>query len=84
MPQEKIRALISDLHERFADDLVSPQQQALLQQLQAHMHEMDAAEPADPNFLDTADMLLAEIETDHPVAAGILRQAMELLKNMGI
>jgi hypothetical protein len=84
MPKHQIHALITDLHERFADDLVSPEQQALLQQLQLHIHEMGEADPVDTNFVDTVDLLLAETETEHPVVAGMLRQVLELLRNMGI
>lgn len=84
MPQEKIHALITDLHERFAGDLVSPEQQALMEQLQAHIHEKGEAGPVDPGLAETVEVLLADIEVEHPVAAGMLRQVLDLLKNIGI
>ena len=84
MPQQQIHALITDLHERFGDDLVSPEQQALMDQLQAHIHEKGEADPADPGLAETVELLLNDIETEHPVAAGILRQVLDLLKNIGI
>ncbi|WP_156491507.1 hypothetical protein, partial [Oleiphilus sp. HI0123] len=62
MPKEKVAHLITDLHERFGDELVSPQQQSLLEQVKTHAHEMDEAEPADPNFLELVETLVAEVE----------------------
>lgn len=84
MPQQKIHALISDLHERFADDLISPQQLDLMNQLKAHIHEKGEAGPVDPSLVETVEVLLTDIESEHPVAAGILRQVLDLFKNMGI
>lgn len=84
MPKQKAEHLITDLHERFADDLTSPEQQALLEQVKLHIHNMNEAEPADPTFLDTIEQLVAEIEVEHPTAASILEQVLNTLKNMGV
>ncbi|KZY37965.1 hypothetical protein A3752_06650 [Oleiphilus sp. HI0081] len=84
MPKEKVAHLITDLHERFGDELVSPQQQSLLEQVKTHAHEMDEAEPADPNFLELVETLVAEVEAEHPRAAAILEQMLDTLKNIGI
>ena len=84
MPQEKISNLITDLHERFGDDLSSPEQQALMQALQSHAHDLGAAEPVDPSFQETLNLLMEEVEIEHPQAAAILREVMDALKNMGI
>jgi hypothetical protein len=84
MPKEKVTHLISDLHDRFGDDLVSSQQISLLEQVKTHAHEMDEAEPVDPNFLEVVETFVAEVEADHPHAAGILKQVLETLKNIGV
>lgn len=84
MPKLKAEHLITDLHERFADDLTSPEQIALLEQVKLHIHNMNEAEPADSTFLDTVEHLVAEIEVEHPVAASILEQVLSTLKNIGV
>jgi len=84
MPKQAVQTLMTDLHERFADELTSPQQQALMEQVQSHIHNMDDAEQADPSFLDTVELLVADVEVDHPNAAAVLSQILETLKNMGV
>jgi len=84
MPKQKAEHLITDLHERFADDLTSPEQIALLAQVKTHIHNMNEAGPADPTFLDTVERLVAEIEVEHPTAASILEQVLSTLKNIGV
>jgi|TARA_R110001599_G_scaffold11253_1_gene53814 hypothetical protein len=84
MPKQKAEHLITDLHERFADDLTSPEQIALLAKVKSHIHNMNEAGPADPTFLDTVERLVAEIEVEHPTAASILEQLLSTLKNIGV
>tara|TARA_R110001592_G_scaffold88520_1_gene260677 strand:- start:10985 stop:11239 length:255 start_codon:yes stop_codon:yes gene_type:complete len=84
MPKQKAEHLITDLHERFADEFISPEQLALLEQVKSHIHNMNEAEPADPTFLETVEQLVAEIEVEHPTAASILEQVLNTLKNIGV
>lgn len=84
MPKEKIAHLISDLHDRFGDDLTSSQQQILMEQVKNHAHEMNETEPADPSFLEAVEQFVAEVEVEHPRAAAILEQVLDTLKNIGI
>lgn len=84
MPKEKAAALISDLHERFADDETSPQQDEMMAKLQAHIHELGENDPVEPSFIDAVELLLADIETDHPKAAAVTRQLLETLRNIGV
>jgi hypothetical protein len=84
MPKQKIQHLISDLHERFGDELTSPQQQALMSQLKTHIHDLDESEPVEPGFLETKDTFIAQIEDDHPNAAVIVNKILETLKNIGV
>lgn len=84
MPKQKASALISDLHERFGDDVVSAQQQNLMAQLQAHIHEIGEEDPVEPSFLEAVEVFLNDIEEDHPQAAGVVKQLLDTLKNIGI
>ncbi len=84
MPKQTLENLITTLHERFADDLVSPQQKQLIQAIESHIHDSDGVEPADPNIQETLALLVEDIEEQHPQTAAIVREVMEALKNMGI
>lgn len=84
MPKQQAKALISDLHERFGDDVVSSQQKALMDQLNAHIHDIGESDPVEPSFLEAVEVFLNDIEEDHPQAAGVVKQLLDTLKNIGI
>ena len=84
MPKQKVQHLITELHDRFGDDLEGPQQQQLLAQLQNHIHSLDDSETVEPSFIESLDLLVAEVEIEHPHVASILTQIIETLKNIGI
>jgi len=84
MPIDNLKTLISDLHDSFGDDETSPQQQQLMQQLQIYVHDIDTAEPVPPGLIESAEILLDEVEEDYPQTAAIIRQIINALGNMGI
>jgi len=84
MPKQKAQALISDLHDRFGDDLTSPQQRELMSKLQSHIHNMDEKEPVEPGFLEALEVFITEIEDEHPRAATVVGQILETLRNIGV
>ena len=84
MPTDNLKALISELHDSFGDDEISPQQQQLMQQLQAYVHDIDTAEPTPPGVIESAEILLDEVEEGYPKTAAIIRQVINALGNMGI
>lgn len=84
MPKQTLKTLISTLHDRFGDDLTSPQQQQLIKALENHIHAKNASAPLDPSVQETLGLLLEDVEVQHPQAAAIIREVMETLKNMGI
>jgi hypothetical protein len=84
MPVDNLKALISALHESFGDDETSSQQQQLMQQLQTYVHDIDTAEPVPPGLIESAEILLEEVEEDYPQTAASIRQVISALSNMGI
>ncbi|MFT7185373.1 MAG: hypothetical protein ACI84K_000751 [Pseudohongiellaceae bacterium] len=84
MPKQQIKHLISDLHEKFGDDLTSPQQQALMLQLESHIHDLSESGPVEPGLLETVDSFITLIEDDHPNAAVIVNKILETLRNIGV
>ena len=84
MPIDNLKALIGELHDSFGDDETSPQQQQLMQQLQAYVHDIDTAEPVPPGVIESAEILLDEVEEGYPQTAAIIRQVINTLGNLGI
>jgi hypothetical protein len=84
MPREKIEGLLSQLHEKFADSDTSPQQEALMQQLQSQLSEWEGPKPADGSVVTTAEMLLEEVEEKHPQLSHLLKEILDALGNIGI
>ena len=83
MPIDNLKALIIDLHDSFGDDETSPQQQ-LMQQLQTYMHDIDTTEPVPPGLIESAEILLEEVEEGYTQTAASIRQVINALGNMGI
>lgn len=84
MPIDNLKALITDLHDSFGDDETSQQQQQLMQQLQIYVHDIDTAEPVPPGLIESAEILLEEMEEGYPKTAAIIRQVINTLGNIGV
>jgi hypothetical protein len=84
MPRQHLDNLITHLHELFAGQENSPQQQQLLAELQQHLHEHNEPEPVNPGIHNTAALLLESLEADHPQAAVILREIIATLGRLGL
>ena len=84
MPRQHLENLISRLHQEISPNQSSPQQQALLDSLQQHLHPQNTPAPADPTLMDTANAVLENLEIEHPQAAGILREIIETLGRLGL
>ncbi|MEZ5539586.1 MAG: DUF4404 family protein [Pseudomonadales bacterium] len=80
MPKQQLENLMTRLHETFASSEVSPQQQQLMADLQRHI----ATGKGDPSLHDSANVLLEELEIDHPKAAAVLREIIETLGRLGL
>ncbi len=84
MPKEKIRGLISELHERISGEDSSPQQELLLAQLQSQLDSWEGPKPANGDIKDAAEELLHEVEEKHPKAARITHEIIEVLSHLGL
>ncbi|MEH6519015.1 MAG: DUF4404 family protein [Halioglobus sp.] len=84
MPVENLKALIGELHDSFGDNETSTQQQQLMEQLQTYIHDIDTAEPVPPGLIESAEILLEEVEEGYPQTAASIRQVINALGNMGI
>ena len=84
MPKAKIEGLISELHDRLADSETSPQQEALMAEMQSHLHGWQAEAPADGDMRKTAELLMEELEENHPTLAALAKDILQALHNAGL
>lgn len=84
MAKQHVEGLLTQLHARFADSDTSPQQEALLQQLQGQLAEWQGPVPADGNIVTTAELLLEEMKEHHPQMVSILRELINALGKLGV
>jgi hypothetical protein len=83
MPKHHIEGLITQLHERFADSDTSPEQEAMLARMKSQLAEWEGPKPPE-DFSETAEMLLQEVEEEHPKAAGLVREIINALNSIGV
>lgn len=84
MPKPHIDGLLTQLHEKFATSDTSPEQEALLRQLQGQLANWEGPVPADGSVVNTAEMLLEELKERHPQLAEVLRELLDGLGKIGI
>jgi len=84
MSKPHIEGLLTQLHERFATSETSTQQEELLRQLQGQLASWEGPAPPDGNVVSTAELLLAELEEDHPHLTGVVRELIAALGRIGI
>lgn len=83
MAKQHIEGLISQLHEKFADSDTSPQQEAMLAQMQSQLAEWEGPKPP-ADFEETAEQLLEELEEEHPTAAALIAEIIRVLNSIGV
>ena len=83
MPKHQIEGLISQLHDRLADSETSPQQEAMLARMQSQLADWEGPKPPQ-DFYETAEMLLQEVEEEHPKAAALVREIINALSSIGV
>ena len=83
MAKDRIEGLISTLHERLGGDDTSPQQEQMFMQLRGQLTEWQGEAPPDNEMIGTAELLLEDLEENHPRAALILRDIVAILRNAG-
>jgi hypothetical protein len=83
MSKQHIEGLLTNLHEKFATSETSSQQEALLQQLRGQLTDWEGPKP-DGSVVTTAEMLLEEVEEDHPHLSHAVRELIDALGRIGI
>lgn len=83
MAKQHIEGLFTQLHEKFASSDTSPQQEAMLAQMQSQLEEWEGPKPGG-DLKETAELLLQEVEEEHPTAARIIHEIINILNNIGV
>jgi hypothetical protein len=71
------------LHEKVADSETSPQQEAALARMKSELSEWEGLKPP-ASFTETAELLLQEVEEEHPKAAALRREFINALNRIGV
>lgn len=84
VPKEKINNLMTELHHTFGLGTTSEQQKKLLEELNAHVHDVNEEAPIDPTPVEIIETMLENLGEEHPKASLLLRQLLDTLKNIGV
>lgn len=84
MATEHIEGLLGQLREKLAADETSPEQEALLLQLQSQLSSWEGPAAADGSVVTTAEMLIEEMREKHPNLSQVLRELVDGLGKIGI
>lgn len=84
MPKAKIENLMTELHDRFGEMEASPQQERLLAELQAHVHDVSEGSVKDPTPLESIQLMIDDLGDNHPNVSALLRELLDTLKNIGV
>lgn len=84
MPRQQLTSLFQRLREHFPEGEASAQQKMLMDQIDYHLHDVDSPDPVDPTVRDSVEMLIEDIEVEHPKSASIARNILETLAGIGI
>jgi hypothetical protein len=83
MPKQQAKKLFSAL-EVHLDSEVSDAQRTLMQQVKNHIHAENEPEPSEPDLQETLELLLLDIEQNHPKAAIVVREILKTLGDIGV
>lgn len=84
MPKQQLKSLFQRLRDHLPDGEASAQQKMLLEQIDYHIHDVDAPDPVDPSIRNSVELLIDDIESDHPQSAAVARNILETLAAIGI
>ncbi|MFQ3229831.1 MAG: hypothetical protein ACI9DO_001196 [Reinekea sp.] len=84
MPKTELKSLFQRLREKLPESEASSTQQLLLAKIQYHIHEEGEENPEEPSLRESVEILLDEIEAEHPKSAAIAKNILETLASIGI
>jgi len=84
MASQDLNNLLANVRKHLPEGEISEQQKALLQKIQFHTHEEGTPDPVEPNVIQSVEMLIDELEADHPLGVAAAKKLLQALNAMGI
>ena len=84
MSREKITGLVTQLHDQLTTSETSPEQEALLRQLHSQLENWEGGPAPDGSVVNTAELVLEELEDNHPQLSLVVREIIDALGRIGI
>ena len=84
MPKQQLTTLFQRLRDHFPEGEASAQQKMLMDQIAFHLHDQGSPDPVDPSIRDSVELLIEDIEADHPKSAAIAKNILETLAAIGV
>lgn len=84
MPKQELKSLFQRLRDHLPEGEASAQQKMLLDKIQFHIHETDEPDPIDPSLRNSVELLVDDLEIDHPKSAAVAKNILEVLAAIGI
>jgi len=87
MSNDKVRNLLSKLHDELGKTDVDAETRSLMQELEADIHQLlDPARPMGDSrsIMSRAQQLETDFATQHPIAERIVREIVDTLTRMGV
>jgi hypothetical protein len=84
MPKKELKSLFQRLRDHLPEGEASAQQKMLMEQIAFHIHDDGSPDPVDPSVRSSVEMLIEDVENDHPQSAAVARNILETLASIGI
>lgn len=84
MSRQEMESLMTELHELFGHEETTPQQAQLMRNLEQHIHAEGEPEMDRLDLVESMEVMVEDLEADHPRTAGVLREIMGVLRNIGV
>jgi hypothetical protein len=84
MSRQDMQTLMTELHELFGHQEPTPQQEQLMRNLEQHVHGQGEPDVDRPDLVESLEVMVEDLEAEHPRTAGVLREMMAILRNIGV
>lgn len=84
MPKQQLTSLFQRLRDNLPEGEASAQQKMLMDQIAYHLHDQGSPDPVDPSIRNSVELLIEDIEVDHPKSAAIAKNILETLAAIGV
>lgn len=84
MSRQEVESLMTELHELFGRGETTPQQEQLMRNLEQHIHAEGEPDVDRLDLVESLEVMVEDLEAEHPRTAGILREIVSVLRNIGV